>query len=257
MFSGRLYLDPGADTLDRGPSPRIGAGRPRHYLGAFGDRPVWAIDMGETSGDEYGETEDGIEWEAVPLRAAYGRLDDASWGLAGRAEQIVAWDRTHAYCGRCGSPTVHHDHDRARQCPDCGLLSYPRISPAVIVLVTRGEEILLAHGRQFPGRFFSTLAGFVEPGESLEECIHREIHEEVGIRVGEISYFGSQPWPFPNSLMIGFTAEWESGELVLQEEEIVEAGWFGADALPPCPIGGMSIAGWMIERWLADRAPAG
>ncbi len=253
MFSGRLYLEPGSDTLDRGPAPRIGADRPRHYLGAWRGRPVWAVDMGGTSGEEFGETADGTEWEAVPLRAAYGRLDDASWGLAGRAEQIVAWDRTHAYCGRCGTPTTHHDHDRARQCPECGLLSYPRISPAVIVLVTRGDEILLAHGRQFPGRFFSTLAGFVEPGESLEECIHREIHEEVGIRVTDIEYFGSQPWPFPNSLMIGFTAAWESGELVPQEEEIVEAGWFRADSLPPCPIGGMSIAGWMIEHWLADR----
>lgn len=121
------------------------------------------------------------------------------------------------------------------------------------MLVEREDEILLAHGRQFPGRFFSTLAGFVEAGESLEQTVHREIKEEVGIEVTDVKYFDSQPWPFPHSLMIGFTAKYRSGDLVIQEDEIVEAGWYHADDLPPCPVGGMSIAGWLIQDWLDRR----
>jgi NAD+ diphosphatase len=121
------------------------------------------------------------------------------------------------------------------------------------MLVRKGDEILLGHGRQFPGRFFSTLAGFVEPGETLEEAVAREVMEEVGIEITDIRYFGNQPWPFPHSLMVGFTAKWASGEIDPDPEELVEAGWYRADDLPPAPIGGMSIAGWMIEAWLEGR----
>jgi NAD+ diphosphatase len=137
-------------------------------------------------------------------------------------------------------------------------LAFPRLSPATITRVTRGEgddeEILLAWGRQFPGRFYSVLAGFVEPGESLEHCVVREIKEETNVDVDDVRYFASQPWPFPNSLMIGFTARYVGGDLVLQEDEIVAAEWFRADRLPPCPKGGMSIAGWLIEDWLNRRS---
>jgi len=135
-------------------------------------------------------------------------------------------------------------------------MQFPRLSPATITLVTRGdndEEVLLAHGRQFGARFFSCLAGFVEPGESLEQCVAREIMEEVGVEVTDIRYFNSQPWPFPNSLMIGFQAKYAGGELNLQESEIAEAGWFTVDDMPPHPRGGMSIAGWLIEDWLAKQ----
>jgi len=134
-------------------------------------------------------------------------------------------------------------------------MAFPRLTPAVITLVEREDgKALLAWGRQFPGRFFSALAGFVEPGETLEQCVAREVKEEVGIEVANIRYYGSQPWPFPNSLMIGFQADYASGDLVLQEEEIVEAGWFGPEELPPVPKGRMSIAGWLIEDWLERRA---
>ena len=129
-------------------------------------------------------------------------------------------------------------------------MAFPRLSPAMIVLVEKGDQALLAWGRQFPGRFFSTLAGFVEPGESLEQAVEREVMEEVGLKVGEIRYFGSQPWPFPHSLMCGFHCTYESGEITIQEDEIIEAGWFDATDLPPCPVGGMSIAGWLIQDWL-------
>ncbi len=232
---------------------RIGdlAQEAQHILGSLADGTwVYGVDV-----PQHTDEPDDHLW--VPLRQLYGKIDDELWTVAGRAEQIVQWDRTHRFCGRCGTPTESQTQERSRKCPSCGQLAYPRLSPAVITLVTRGEgddeEALLAWGRQFPGRFFSTLAGFVEPGENLEQCVAREIMEEVGVVVDQITYFGSQPWPFPNSLMLGFTARYVSGELVLQEEEIVEAGWFRADALPPCPRGVMSIAGALIESWLQAK----
>jgi NAD+ diphosphatase len=222
-----------------------------HVLGTLGEQWCFGVDVPEG-------TDEPDEHMWVPLRGLYGKVEDPLWTIAGRAEQIVSWDRTHRFCGRCGSPTVPQTAERARKCSSCGLLAYPRLSPATITLVTRTaddgvEEALLAWGRQFPGRFYSTLAGFVEPGESLEQCVAREIKEEVGVDIKDITYFGSQPWPFPNSLMLGFTARYAGGEIVLQEEEIVDANWFRADDLPPIPRGRMSIAGWMIETWLASQ----
>lgn len=215
-----------------------------HLLGADGSVPVWAAEA-----DAEVELPVGAQW--LHLRKLYGSLPEQDWALAGRAAQIVNWDRDHRFCGRCGEPTEHHDNDRARVCPSCELMAYPRLTPAIIVLVERDDgRALLAWGRQFPGRFFSALAGFVEPGESLEECVYREVREEVGIEVGDVSYFGSQPWPFPHSVMIGFTARHVAGEIVPQESEIVEAGWYHHHELPPAPRGGMSIAGWLIEDWI-------
>lgn len=214
-----------------------------HLLGLDGGRPVWAV-----------TATDVADGEPIHLRSLFGVISDSDWALAGRAAQVLTWARDHAFCGRCGSATELHPSERALQCPACGLQSFPRISPAVIMLVERaterGPEVLLAWGRQFPGRFFSALAGFLEPGESLEQCVAREVMEETGIVVDDIRYFGSQPWPFPHSIMIGFTARYVSGEISIQEEEIVEAGWFGPNELPPVPRGGMSIAGWLIESWL-------
>lgn len=138
----------------------------------------------------------GSEWETEP------------WMLAGRAVQLVEWVRTNRFCGRCGAETVEAVGERARRCPACGLTAYPRLAPAVIVLIRRQDEALLALGRGFKNRMFSTLAGFVEPGENLEEAVRREVLEEVGVTVGSVTYVGSQPWPFPHSLMVGFEAEW-------------------------------------------------
>ena len=171
----------------------------------------------------------------VDLRTLYGVLGEPRWSLAGRASQLLGWDRDHAFCGRCGTATEHLPGERARHCPRCGLDAYPRLSPAVITVVERGDELLLARGTRFPRPFYSALAGFVEPGESLEECVRREVREEVGIELGGIRYFGSQPWPFPSSLMIGFHADYASGELVLDPAEIVDAGWFRAHDLPLVP----------------------
>lgn len=192
------------------------------------------------------------------LRHLFGLLDENFFWLAGRALQIMDWDRTHQYCGRCSTPVQAQTSDRAKVCPQCGLTSYPRLSPAIIVRVTRsgerGPELLLARAHRHPAGFYSVLAGFVEPGETLEACVRREIKEEVGIDVKNIRYFGSQPWPFPNSLMIAFTAEYAGGHIILEDEEIDRADWFTADALPrvPPPI---SIARSLIDDFVSQSKP--
>ncbi len=220
----------------------------RVYVGLLDDQQVWAIDLADH------EPPDGFAFEH--LRGLYGRVSEERWTVAGRAVQLVDFERSHAFCGRCGEVTKAHHRDRAKVCTSCDYMVFPRLAPAVIMLVEKDDQILLAWGRQFPGRFFSALAGFVEPGESLEQTVAREVREEAGIEVSDIAYFGSQPWPFPHSLMLGFTAKWKSGDIVIQEEEIVEADWYGADNLPPVPTGRMSIAGWLIEEWLAKQAAA-
>ena len=141
--------------------------------------------------------------------------------------------------------------DRAKRCDECGLISYPKLSPSIIVLVRRGEEALLARNEAWPTGMFSTLAGFVEPGESIEQTVHREVSEEVGIRVKNIHYLGSQSWPFPNSLMLGFHADYDSGEIVCQEGEIAEAEWFKYDNLPNVP-GNTAISGWLIKSFIDE-----
>jgi NAD+ diphosphatase len=187
------------------------------------------------------------------LRRLFGRLAEPDLWLAGRAVQLVEWDRTHQFCGQCGAKTHPAPHERVKRCPGCSHTSYPRLSPAVIVRVERlgknGPEILLARNRRATIPMYSVLAGFVEPGETLETCARREIQEEVGLTVKNIRYFGSQPWPFPNSLMIAFTAEYESGEIRLEERELLDAQWFRPDDLPPIPPP-MSIAHQLIADFL-------
>ncbi len=192
---------------------------------------------------------------AHDLRSLFGQFSDFEIGLAGRAKQIAHWDRDHQFCGRCGAATVAQEGERSRRCPTCGLTSYPRISPAIIVAVTRSDgdapRILLARNHRFPAGRYSVIAGFVEAGETLEECVRREVGEETGVQVDAIRYFGSQPWPFPNSLMIGFIAEYAGGKIVLGDGEIADAQWFTADALPQLPPK-ISIARRMIDAFVAQ-----
>ncbi len=192
----------------------------------------------------------GTQWRG--LRQLYGLLDDELLGIAGRAVQIVDWDRDHRFCGRCGSPTERRRTERARECPRCHQLFFPRLAPAVIVLVHRGEEFLLARNHRFPPGRYSLLAGFVEPGESVEEAVHREVREEVGLRLADLRYWGSQPWPFPHSLMLGFTAAYAGGQLGLADGELADARWFSRDRarLPELP-DSMSISRRLIEHFLS------
>lgn len=190
------------------------------------------------------------------LRSLFGLLDDGLLGVAGRAFQVVEWARTHRYCGACGTATQLVAGERCLRCPACGHVSYPRISPAMMVLVRRGEQILLARHAGPRAVRFSPLAGFLEPGESIEEALHREVFEEVGLRVKDLKYFGSQSWPFPHSLMIAFTAEYAGGDIKVQEDEIVEARWFGPDDEMPPYAQGISISGALIEAHWPGRSPA-
>ena len=172
------------------------------------------------------------DMELKGLRELFGLLPEVDMEVAARAFQTLEWSAAHAFCGRCGTPTVYSASERARTCPSCGAMYFPRITPAVITLVRKGQEILLARGLRFGPRFYSLIAGFVEPGETLEQAVEREVYEEVGITVKDITYFGSQSWPFPSQLMVGFTANYADGSIRIDESEISDARWFRMDELP-------------------------
>jgi NAD+ diphosphatase len=224
------------------------AGGEPQAVGTLNGSEAWAVGVADVVDDA--EPPAGMAFQG--LRRLWGVLDEETWKLAGRAAQIVEWDRTHRYCGRCGTGTERKAGELARVCPNCGLQQFPRISPAVIVRIERGDQLLLARSPHFAPGVYSTLAGFVEPGESLEQTVAREVREEVGVEVRNIRYFGSQPWPFPHSLMIGFVADWESGEIRPQEGEIEDAGWFGVDGLPGLP-SRFSIARALLDDFIAAR----
>jgi NAD+ diphosphatase len=187
---------------------------------------------------------EGYEWSG--LRALFPVLDAGMVNLAGRSFQIMEWDRTHQFCGRCGTPTLLRSSERARECPNCSLVSYPRISPVVMGLVVRGRELLLARSPHFAPGMYSAVAGFIEIGESCEQALRREILEETGIHADHFRYFDTQPWPFPHSLMIAYTAEYVSGTPVPQPEEIEDVRWFSVEDLPAIPPA-ISVAGRLIR----------
>jgi NAD+ diphosphatase len=207
---------------------RLGIDGVRHYLGRYRDTDCIAFHVASDSPDI-----DGWQWRG--LRSLFLQLPEAELALAGRSFQISEWDRSHRFCGRCGADMRDKPGERAKECAACGHVAYPRISPAMMVLVTRGHDLLLARANRFPGAMYSALAGFVEAGESIEDCIHREVLEEVGIEVRDLSYFTSQAWPFPHSLMIAYTAEYAGGDMRPCDAEIADAQWFSIDALPQLP----------------------
>ena len=199
-------------------------------------------------GDSSAPVPEGLEW--VELRALFGAVEEELFWIAGRANHLAGWDRVHRHCGACGADLALKEDEWAKVCAACGQIYYPQVSPAVIVAVTDRDRILLARNRHYRYPFFSVLAGFVEAGESLETTVHREIREEVGLEVKNLRYFGSQPWPFPNSLMIGFTAECAGGELRIDPSEILEARWFARNAMPEIP-SSISIARKLIDAFVA------
>lgn len=194
----------------------------------------------------------GYAWHG--LRSLFGSLDEGLLALAGRAVQLAEWARTHRYCGVCATPMQRKEGERCYACPQCGMTAYPRISPAMMVLIRRGDSVLLALHKGSPYQRFTPLAGFLEAGESVEEAVHREVFEEVGLKVGNLAYFASQSWPFPHSLMLAFTADYVSGEIRVDADEISEARWFGPDDEWPERIAHISISTIMIDAHRPDRA---
>jgi NAD+ diphosphatase len=235
---GRAWVPLAADPRELGLEPVR-----THYLGTLAGRDCYS---GECAPDV--PAPDAYVWSG--LRALFGLFDDAMFALAGRAVQIMDWDRSHQYCGRCGTPTLLKAGERARQCPNCGQIHYPRIAPAVMALVQRGDQLLLARSPHFAPGMYSALAGFAEPGESLEHCLIREVKEEVGVKVANLRYFASQSWPFPHSLMIAFNCDWTEGEITPDPGEIEAAGWFGLDNLPVLP-NKISVARRLIDNTIA------
>lgn len=220
-----------------------------HFLGEIAGIPVFVSEVHPEA-----DNPEGHEFET--LWSFLGQVEEPVFYLLGRAKQIVEWHRNHQYCGQCGQPTIPADHDRSRKCPDCGHNFYPRLAPSIIVLVTHGEELLLVKHARSRANFYTTIAGFVEAGESIEETVHREVHEETGIRIKNLQYYRSQSWPFPNSLMLGFHAEYDSGEIALLDDELADAQWFHYTNLPNRPAM-VSISGWLIDDYIrrigADR----
>jgi NAD+ diphosphatase len=213
-----------------------------NYIGDMAEAGVFAVGGYEVA------IEPGDPLGLVPLRSAYSVLGDETWAIASRAAQVVEWDRNHGFCGRCGTVTEKLPTELGRKCPQCGLIAYPRISPATITLVERGDQVLLAHGVAHATQMYALIAGFVEAGETLEECVQREVREEVGIEVDEVRYFGSQSWPFPHSIMLGFTAQYRAGEIQVDPTEIEDARWFDVHSLPMIPQR-MSIARRLIDDY--------
>jgi NAD+ diphosphatase len=220
----------------------------RQYLGTFNGQHCFSAEVGQ-------ETDPPEGWVFQSLRRLFGQLPEELFWITGAAVQIVDWDRTHQYCGRCGQQTEDHPRERVKECPNCGLTSYPRISPAIIVLIEKDDEVLLARSLRHPLGLYSVLAGFVEAGETLEATIIREIREEVGLQVKDIHYFGSQPWPFPNSLMIAFTCTYAAGDIKIDEEEMADAGWYRPENFPMIPPE-ISIARKMIDWFVARQVRA-
>lgn len=189
---------------------------------------------------------DGLQMRG--LRQAYTILSPQDYQLAGKCQELLYWDQSSRYCGVCGTP-LRWQTSISKQCPECGKEWWPSLAIATIVRIQRGDEILMVHSRNFRGRFYGLVAGFVETGETLEECVRREVWEETHLRIHSLRYFGSQPWPYPCGLMVAFTAEYESGELQLQSEELAGGGWFKRDNMPQPPAPG-SIARQLIDDWL-------
>jgi NAD+ diphosphatase len=246
---GQVLLPEGSDLIAPQP-PHAFTAEARHYLGRLEGLDCWVLKLEAAPPG----------WRPTPLRAAMMGLPAPLMALAGRAAQVLEWDRTHRFCGACGTPTEALAHERARRCPACGHSAHPCVSPAMMALVWRGSgataELLLAHSPHYAPGLYSALAGFVEPGESIEDCVHREVAEEFGVQVDELAYYGSQSWPFPHSLMVAFTARWTAGAIVRQEAEIEDAQWFRIDALPRIPPR-FSVSGHLIRDTAAALTAGG
>lgn len=218
--------------------------RQRLFLGFWHGQACFALEI------DSGEQLDPMQYQRGSLYQILGRVEEQLFALAGRASQLLAWERDHRFCGRCGEPMGMDIDERAMRCEPCSTIIYPRIAPCIIVLITRGEEMLLARHANFPRPMYSTLAGFIEAGESAEDTLVREVREEVGIEVANIRYFQSQSWPFPSQLMLGYFADYAAGDIVCDQVEIADAQWFHYRDLPMIPPVS-SISGQLIAHHIS------
>ncbi|KAB0528443.1 NAD(+) diphosphatase [Pseudomonas brassicacearum] len=216
----------------------------KHGIGFFGGQPVHLVVV------DGADAVSGCVWQT--LRPLMLERDIETFRMLGYAAQISTWARQHRFCGACGCATQVSAVERSTRCAACDLTYFPRLSPCMIVLVTRDDEVLLARSATFPPGLYSTLAGFVEPGESIEECVIREIREEVGVDVKNVKYMASQSWPYPHSMMFGFHAEYSSGEITPQADEIEDARWFNLNTLPQLS-SQRSISRYLIDLYRARR----
>ena len=244
--NGGVYFRTGsAPTICEKASPDLPGGLKRNarYLGHRGSVPWYAVDL---TGDL--PLPEGMAYSGV--RELAGLLPDEELAIAGLAVQIIDYDRTTRFCGRCGTATEPARTERAKVCPSCHQVMYPRLSPAVIVLVRNNNSVLMVRGNKAPPGRYSLVAGFVEPGETIEHAVHREVREEAGIAIKNIQYRASEPWPFPNSLMLGFVADYDGGVIAPDGIEIESARWFDRDLLPDLPPK-LSLTRALIDHWVA------
>ena len=234
--SGQIALNEDLSVPDKEPSGRA------VYLGQLDEVPCFV------------ERSDAESPQGLEYRSLFSQIPDVLYSLIGYASQILTWSENHRFCSRCGTRAEPSDHDRAMVCPECGLMNFPRISPSIIVAVSRGDELLMCRGHHFPEELYSVVAGFVEPGETLEECVAREVLEETGIEVTNIKYHSSQPWPFPHSLMIGFAADYARGDIRIDPKEIEDAGWYTRSRLPARIPSKSTIARTLIDHYLSKPA---
>lgn len=190
------------------------------------------------------------KFEFCPLRKSFYKLTKNLYLKAGKCYELLYWDHNTKFCGVCGAPMKFHT-DISKRCTNCGKEVWPSLATAIIVLIHKGDEVLLVHARNFKGNFYGLVAGFVETGETLEEAVHREVMEETGITITNLKYFGSQPWPYPCGLMVGYNADYVSGDIHLQRSELSSGDWFSRDNLPVIPEK-LSIARKLIDNWLAS-----
>lgn len=246
-----VFVRDGGVCAKRGSTPTIyntvppdlpeGLQRSAQYLGHRGSVPCYAV---EVPGDQ--PLPKGLAYSSV--RELAGLIPDEELAVAGLAVQIIDYDRNTRFCGRCGTQTEPARTERAKVCPSCHRATYPRLSPAIIVLVRKGDSILMVRGVRAPPGRYSLVAGFVEPGETIEGAVRREVREETGVAIKNIRYLASEPWPFPDSLMIGFVADYDNGEVVPDGVEIESAAWFDRDHLPDLPPR-LSLTRALIDDW--------